>query len=417
MVKRNTNATLLHLEPPVERTADHQVRPAILTIQCPTGEALPHVLLVPGMNVLGCADIVENGHPGAGKAQGETLCVLQFCPGTQLPRPRCGGLEVRQLREVKGYFFRPAFAPVRDQQWKKCLILLGPPRIRLSLIPDGPPYSVASPRVDHSIVNRPRTVRAQGRRDGLLGLPGELLSLRGIFLHPVGTSDLFPGGHLLFVGGLGCGEIKPPHLRIQFLQEGPAFGFIRQGLPAGKRLRRLAAPGGSNNPYRHTQLPVELQREIVAYRRELPHAFRSGDTPLPSHATARTSSSREIGEEHSEPRMIGSRNVLCSPLGGREGPLHVGLPRGHPYLAHEDIFNRNPSTLTSGRNESLPLCVGIQRGQLNSPHSFNINLSMLDLSRETHFHLFPGSAPTPHRHRFSTLENRVATKHPRQFNP
>ena len=81
--------------------------------------------------------------------------------------------------------------------------------------------------------------------------------------------------------------------------------------------------------------------------------------------------------------MVRCRNVLPGPLCGGEGPLHVGLSRGHPYLSHKNILHNHLPALAPLHNENLPLGAGIQRGKLKAPPSLSVSRSALCLSCKT----------------------------------
>ena len=80
---------------------------------------------------------------------------------------------------------------------------------------------------------------------------------------------------------------------------------------------------------------VELGYDLRLVCRELARVLRGGQVPLPPGPPSRTSRRSKIRKEHADPRMVGGRDILSRPFGGRKGPLHVGLPRGHPYLPHQ----------------------------------------------------------------------------------
>jgi len=104
------------------------------------------------MNVLGFAEVRDDGLPGIGQLQGHRLRLLKFRPGT-VHRLGLLSLKISELDpEEREIALAPFLAPLGDHQREEFAIVVGPPGIALTLIPDRALHGVADDRVEIAVV-------------------------------------------------------------------------------------------------------------------------------------------------------------------------------------------------------------------------------------------------------------------------
>jgi len=158
MVEADHRPVALHFQPPEQRPGtDHRL--AVIPGQCPPRQPLADIGLVPGMDVVGIADIDGDSHAGGGDGrQTVALGLTQHAPTVKqrgvLRRVAPG----RQLHLVKGQVTRLKIpGPVGHE---RLLLLdiqpggLGPVGVALALVPDRPGDAIGDQGLDHAVVQR-----------------------------------------------------------------------------------------------------------------------------------------------------------------------------------------------------------------------------------------------------------------------
>jgi hypothetical protein len=243
----------------------------------------------------------------------------------QLPPPGVGSEKFGELDDPEGHVrLAEGFAPVADHGGQEPGVLLGAADIGLALVPDGAGDGVRGDRSEHG-VPEPAGLVAVGPAERSLG-PGRCVT--ALALGAGGFA--LPLRERLFVA---------PFLLAHVVDDGrELFAQRRAGHP---RLGGRAAVGGLDEPDGDAQLVAEPAAHEVADAAEGTDGVALAAHPSARHIVLCLVVRLLLDHHESEHGVALAGDDLVAAVGGSDGPLHVGLARAEPHLAHEDIAERD----------------------------------------------------------------------------
>ena len=378
-----------------------QIGPAVGLGEGHEGQAVPHLLLLAGMDVGQVADVEGDGHAGVG--DGEAL---------GLPHPdlgQLGGLVAiavrRQLHEVEREVpLAPEVAPAPDQGLLLLEVELAVHAVGFALVPDGAADGEGDEGVDHAVVE-PGVARVGigGQEVGAYGrhLGGELVLLGG---GPRGHGPGIQGGQVLgqLLLVLLRERLREKHLVVQLLEgghDGEALGR-RPGLDAG------AAPGGVDQPEGHLEFAMQVAAKEVERGGESRHGPGRADLPFGLHdVRLRRAGRRARHRVQPDIRVVGGGGLLLRTDAPGNGHLHVRLPRADPDFAHGDVGVGEGVLLAPHRQRQAG--AHFHGGQIDAPFALGGGGGGGLLLAEGDGDLLIRARPTPHGQLAALLEHHV----------
>ena len=304
-------------------------------VPCQEGEALAYGLLVGGVDVVLVADVDGDGHAGVGEREGFALGVAEFAPAF------FGGAgEGGDLDEEKGEVaLGPMLAPVLDHCGEEFVVEAGGIEggVGFALVPDDALDRERSEGGDHGVVE------GSGLPGVGVGMPVPVRSGGFTFSAELLVDGVQADLGSLVVGSFGAG-----------CEDGHEGGVGAESVHAGPGFGGSAAPGGVDEADRDVQLLVsegllQIAREEVSDGGEVLCGGWSADGPASGGAdifagifggVSFDQEEANVGEVGSGDLFVGVLDLGAGTKAG-ERHLHVGLARGKPEIAEEDVVIRN----------------------------------------------------------------------------
>ena len=197
------------------------------------------------------------------------------------------------------------------------------------------------------------------------------------------------------------------------VQDGSQRGLFFNRLQRSPGLAGRAAPRGAHQPDRAGTVPLQFSGEMVGDGGEIPGAVGCADNPgaLEGAAKGRLQAARHREQAKVRPIRPGQRFLRVSR--GTQRPLHVGLPRGQPDLAHQDVLP--VETNVAGDEGHTVRAAGRDRRPIQLPASGFVGPHRGRAVVERAAHLRPGPGPARRPNRPVGLQHHVLA--PRRIDP
>src|SRR5690606_10694942 len=185
-----------------------------------------------------------------------------------------------------------------------------------------------------------------------------------------------------------------------------------QRLRAHPRLDAAAAPGALDDADGHVDVFAQLAREEESDGRE--GADVLGQRPLPLAARELILGLRGPRVRHLEVadgRIRAGGNLLLGIHRAGHLPLHVGLPRGHPHVAEQDVFEAMLLVARSDGQYVRPARRHL--GERHQPEAVLGGRGRQLYITQSHLHVRPGRGPSPHGHLRLALHHHVVAEEAR----